>query len=109
MENKYTKTSSARVRIVQPTNFAQPHNLMKYSPPKIAPDHAGKMETSLALYLYPELVRIENVELPDGQVGISPGASEATAEWGQEIFEGFVGYVVRMVEEALQQVTAEEN
>jgi creatinine amidohydrolase len=100
LENEYQKKSSTQIRIVQPTNFQKlrgyPHL------PKISPDHAAKTETSLAMHLYPELVQMENIELPDGQTNISGvSASEATAETGQEIFESFVEFVVRLVREAL--------
>ncbi len=100
VENKYQGKSSTKVRIVQQTNFQKlrgyPHL------PKISPDHAAKTETSLAMHLYPNLVQMENLELPNGQTNISGvSATEATAEIGQEIFESFVEFVVRLVREAL--------
>jgi creatinine amidohydrolase/Fe(II)-dependent formamide hydrolase-like protein len=100
IKNEYQKKSSARMRIVQPTNFQKMRDYTHL--PRISPDHAGKTETSLAMYLYPELVQMENLALRDGEAHTSGVSSyEATSKIGQEIFKSFVEYVVRLVRESL--------
>lgn len=94
---------SRHVRIVVPNVFDE-HPVYLEIPCL----HAGKRETSIGLHLFPELVHMEGLEEPGGQDAITPGASEATAEWGQELFETSVEYIAELVDEALQQVTAED-
>lgn len=108
VENTYQKNLSAKMQIVQPINFEKmlgyPHL------PKISPDHAGKTETSLAMYLYPDLVQMDSLDLPDGQANISGvSSSEATARDGEAVFKSFVEYVVRLVQEAIELTTIENK
>ena len=106
IQQRYAEQAGTEIRIVQPTNLANVEEILKYDPPRMKPDHAGSMETSLALHLHPELVQMQNLELPDGHKCISKGADESTAERGKEMFDGFVGYVARMVEAAVRYLAA---
>lgn len=87
------------LRIIVPNVFEE-HPVY----PEVPCQHAGKRETSLGLYLFPELVQMEGLDKPGGQEAISPGAKEATPQWGEELFKTAVEFVARLASDALGQI-----
>lgn len=74
-----------------------------------AADHAGKNETSQMLFFRPELVEL--ARLPEGEIdwkkeGVSPPnpRHHASAEYGRQIVEAFLGEVVPRVRGLLEEV-----
>ncbi len=102
MRRRYAELADGDIRIVQPTNLGNMCELQKHDPPDVLPDHAGPMETSVNLHLYPEFVQMQNLALPDAERFISPGVADSSAERGQEIVDSVVAFIVRMVTQAQQ-------
>ncbi len=66
-------------------------------------EHAGMLETSVMLYLRPDLVDMAQLEQPGALEAITPDAAQATAEYGRERFDTIVSEIVRRVKEALDE------
>ena len=58
------------------------------------PSHAREFETSMAMHLFPENVRVDDIPFSDDD-----GASAATAEKGRRLTEKIVEGVVRIIED----------
>ena len=63
------------------------------STPKVKAEHAGMLETSMQLYLQPELVDKESLCWTEGVFG---DPSKATREMGKEIIEGLTNDLVKV-------------
>ena len=103
VKDKYIQENTVNISIVQPTNFqeAQKYPEALKLAPKVSPDHAGKMETSLALHLYPNLVKMANLDSAEGNIGVDGlSAKEASSDFGKYIFDSFVEFMVQLVNEA---------
>ena len=92
--------ANPEVRIIIPNVFEE-HPVH----PEVPCQHAGKRETSLGLHLFPELVQMEGLDKPGGQEAISSGAEQATAQWGEELFETAAQFVAELVTDALEQTS----
>lgn len=64
-------------------------------------EHAGKIETSVMLYLRPDLVDMDQLRHPEALKAISDDCVEATPEYGQERFESVLMEMVRTVRAAI--------
>jgi len=64
-------------------------------------EHAGRIETSVMLYLRPELVQMERLQEPGALKNITGDCVDATVEYGKERFESVLAALVRTVREAL--------
>ncbi len=67
-------------------------------------EHAGKIETSVMLYLRPDLVDMDQLRHPDALKAISEDCVKATREYGQERFESVLVEMVGVVRTALGEV-----
>jgi creatinine amidohydrolase len=91
---------AARVVVLDPFAF---------QPMEPVLDHGGRVETSIMLGLRPDLVDMARLKThPDAFRGVAETCVEATAEEGEERFEGAVKGLVRRVEEELGKGKAEE-
>jgi len=88
-----TSHPETRVLVLDPFNL---HPTDKHS------EHAGRIETSVMLYLRPELVALEQLEQPDALNAISKDCVEASMEYGRERFEAVLAEMVRTVNEELR-------
>jgi len=73
-------------------------------PNELGIEHAGKQETSMMLYLRPELVKMENLSLPGALHRISEDCVEADAQFGKRLVDVVVGAVVERVEATLTEL-----
>ena len=64
-------------------------------------EHAGRIETSVMLYLRPDLVHMERLGEPGALKNITGDCVDATVEYGKERFESALAALVRTVREAL--------
>ena len=95
-------TEHARARVVD----LQSVRIGEFLDKQVQPEHAGEAETSVMLYLYPDMVRVEDIEdypldpkqlrrylrgrmprPPDGCKGTIGHPSAATAEKGEKIYK----------------------
>lgn len=65
-------------------------------------EHAGIVETSVMLYLRPDLVDMEQLKRPGALDAISPDCVGATAEYGETRFQTIVNELVQTVNRASQ-------
>jgi creatinine amidohydrolase/Fe(II)-dependent formamide hydrolase-like protein len=64
-------------------------------------EHAGRLETSVMLYLKPELVDMEQLKQPGALRAITPDGAQATVEYGRERFTAILKELVTTVRKAL--------
>ena len=71
-----------------PFNWIRIHNVHEHSTPerakKFPGDHAGKLETSEAMYICPDRVELDRI---DGSLWYARAGKEASAEYGDEAME----------------------
>ena len=87
--------AESRVLVLDPFNLhpTDPH-----------PEHAGRVETSVMLYLRPELVDMGQLKGPGALEAITGDCVDATAEYGKERFETVLAELVRTVQNALSEM-----
>jgi len=73
-------------------------------PNELGIEHAGKQETSMMLYLRPELVDMAKLKLEGALDAISKDCVEATPEFGRELVEKVVTALVARVRAALEEM-----
>jgi creatinine amidohydrolase len=79
--------------LIPPSIF---HNILKFDRDA---GHAGEFETSIGLYIYPELVRLDRAGRAEG---ISGGAEAASPEKGKRIVEEAIRGAIDFVEGFIQ-------
>ena len=70
-------------------------------------DHAAKWETSILMYLRPDLVDYDKISAKPGIQGESP--EQATRDLGEKVVNLIVERLVQAVRQALQQVNSKEH